>query len=225
MSNSHRLTDAAREAITGDLEPIGNTEEYRARKASNVNSPNLRGFRVAGGYVWIPEILLEPIAPPIPAEPEPGAYLIGDTVVVRPTRRDGDSRWMALADLDGDGAGYAWADSWADMWEQVGGGPEVTIRLLAPETEPVEPTEPTEPAEPAEPVTLPLMVSDVESQYAYRTLTVRAVTDSPGVVRVEARSEAQPDEPEAIVVLDLSANTADQVSRALTQPNRDGAAR
>jgi len=65
---------------------------------------------------------LESVPPPIPAEPEPGAYLIGDTLAVRfPDTDDFNLRWR-WSDVDT-------ADSWGICWRSLG-GPDVTITPL-----------------------------------------------------------------------------------------------
>jgi len=87
----------------------------------------------ASVYATMPAEWMEPVAPPIPAEPEPGAYLIGDVLAVRVHATQDKYAWAIhitvgqnrdIADVD-------WAN-WADVWE-THGGPGVTIRRLVPE--------------------------------------------------------------------------------------------
>lgn len=77
------------------------------------------------GLVDIPKHVLTEVPPPIPAEPEPGAYLIGEVLVTGYARRD-EVRWLYA-----DSIGVLMTVLWAELWEKLG-GPDVTIRRLEP---------------------------------------------------------------------------------------------
>ena len=68
---------------------------------------------------WLTEI-----EPTIPAEPEPGAYLIGDVLVAR----TGD-RWVVLHDDR-----LAEWMNWIAVWDEIG-GPDVSIVPLVPKVD------------------------------------------------------------------------------------------
>lgn len=76
-------------------------------------------------------LLLYPLNPPIPAEPEPGAYLIGETFCVRWWGDDSGGHWAMRNDLVV--RGYGWFD-WARLWESIG-GPDVSIVPLVPKVD------------------------------------------------------------------------------------------
>lgn len=86
----------------------------------------------SAGDCWLPKRWLVEVRPPIPYEPEPGPWLIGDVIAVHVLREDGGASWWVGADLDGDRSGYAWVAAWPETWRQIG-GPGVTIRRLVPE--------------------------------------------------------------------------------------------
>lgn len=71
-----------------------------------------------------------------PAEPEPGAYLIGDRIAVRFPVDKTRGNWAVRTDEFSDG--YNWLP-WSELWQRYG-GPGVRIVRLVPET----PSEPVE---------------------------------------------------------------------------------
>jgi hypothetical protein len=75
---------------------------------------------------WVREDQIhEHIPPPVPDEPEPGAYLIGDRLAVR-FETEAGQLWHTAND----------DQSWTQLWAEIG-GPDATIRRLVPEPEPV----------------------------------------------------------------------------------------
>lgn len=121
--------------------------------------------RNVGDYVWVrdpdlgviqmPMSKLTPVPPPIPEEPEPGAYEIGGRTAVR-WKLDHSCCW-AYDDVNGS---YV-TSAWGALWDEIG-GPDVTIRRLVPEP-------------PVERVTLPW---SGESQYGAK-ITVERFQDGP----------------------------------------------
>lgn len=85
--------------------------------------PTHWSWNIDGHAVSLPLAILTEIPPPIPPEPEPGAYLIGGVLCVR--FEDG---W----DDDGEAA-QAWEEAW-----QKHGGPDVDIVALVPKPAAVE---------------------------------------------------------------------------------------
>lgn len=82
------------------------------------------------GRFMMPVAALTEVPPPIPPEPEPGAYDIGGVLCVHPPRSRPTSRYTWLVVEPTDVASYRWA-LWADVWDLIG-GPDVTIRRLVP---------------------------------------------------------------------------------------------
>lgn len=79
-------------------------------------------FHFDGGAVlWIPPDQLVALPDPVPAEPEPGAYLIGTTPFIRQSGEHA-REWL--------GAGFH-VRTWAEVWFAAG-GPDVTITKLVP---------------------------------------------------------------------------------------------
>lgn len=79
------------------------------------------------GQVGIfPTGALTELPPPIPDEPEPGAYLIGSVMCVRPPANF-DTEWFCF------GKPRGWRP-WADVWSNFA-GPGVPIVRLVPESE------------------------------------------------------------------------------------------
>ena len=80
---------------------------------------------------WLTEV-----DPPSPAEPEPGAYLVGDCIAMRFARYEGYNQWRWDSPNDRDGFDTG---GWLDLWSDIGGA-DVTIRRLVPDplAEPVE---------------------------------------------------------------------------------------
>lgn len=78
-------------------------------------------FSIGGHILSASRELFEEIVPPIPPEPEPGAYLIGDWVAVR----FGGSVWHSA-----EGSCY-----WPELYESIvdESGPDVQIVRLVPE--------------------------------------------------------------------------------------------
>lgn len=112
---------------------------YEGREFTECENP---GFEVPEGYVagtlgtfrmgepvllvqrqWLTEV-----PPPIPAEPEPGAYLIGDRLCVRSGNRLRAESWIIVSD---DGHDYT---DWVGVWEWAG-GPDVSIVPLVPKVD------------------------------------------------------------------------------------------
>lgn len=88
-----------------------------------------------GRAIYVPLDMLTEISPPIPPQPGPGAYLIGDSMALAVRfENDGDPNWLSMP-----GGWRHWEDLWRDL-----GGPDVTITRLVPER-----------VETVEPVTLP----------------------------------------------------------------------
>jgi hypothetical protein len=82
-------------------------------------------WRILGHSVVLPYEILTEIPPPIPAEPEPGAYLIGEVLCVRwSVEEEPDNHWYL------GGSGHR-ALTWTHVWEAVG-GPDVEIIPLVP---------------------------------------------------------------------------------------------
>lgn len=77
-----------------------------------------------------PKDALTEVKPPIPAEPEPGAYLIGDALWFRPADARG-ARWVGP-----DGICWEWEQAWRRSLTR----PDVTITPLVPSV-PVEPVQ------------------------------------------------------------------------------------
>ena len=89
-----------------------------------------------GMRIEIEKTALTEVPPPLPAEPEPGAYLIGKTAAVRVANEklfNPNVRWVVSAPVPRTG----WF-TWAETWKMLG-GPDVTITPLvpAPSVEPV----------------------------------------------------------------------------------------
>ncbi|MES2211011.1 MAG: hypothetical protein V4515_12665 [Chloroflexota bacterium] len=99
--------------------------EYESQAILNT-PPGMVAFTFSGSVVYIHKGLL---TEPIPAEPEPGAYLIGGVVCVR-FPDDNHDPWWAVATP---GVGQVWHD-WHDAVEALG-GPDVTIVRLVPAVE------------------------------------------------------------------------------------------
>lgn len=91
-------------------------------------------YRGNGFALWMGSKLSE-VPPPIPAEPEPGAYLLGGKVALRVDEdaMDETSRWTWIEDSDDLWTWEDWAKCWADL-----GGPGITPQRLVPETPEVE---------------------------------------------------------------------------------------
>jgi hypothetical protein len=88
-------------------------------------------LRTDGPVILVPTAALTPVDT-TPTEPEPGAWLIGDTVYSRFAGDVTSRPWTPGIR----GAGFAWFE-WAEVWKE-SGGPGVTIRRLIPEPAPVE---------------------------------------------------------------------------------------
>jgi len=84
-----------------------------------------------GPVILVPTAALTPVDT-TPAEPEPGACIVGKTLCVRPEVANVRARWLNLDDCDW----YDWPELWRDL-----GGPDVTIRRLIAEPAPVEPVQ------------------------------------------------------------------------------------
>lgn len=112
----------------------------------------LVGFSIDGTTQWFPESLLTEIKPPIPAEPEPGAYLIGDALWFRPADARG-ARWVGP-----DGICWEWEQAWRRSLTR----PDVTITPLVPSV-------------PVEPVQLPQIVKGERGDYV--SVNIRANGD------------------------------------------------
>lgn len=80
----------------------------------------------------LPTEWLEPVAPPVPDEPGPGAWQIGDRLCVRFAADATDIRWAVELPPAEDPDGYTW-HTWAELWKRYG-GPDVQILRLVPET-------------------------------------------------------------------------------------------
>lgn len=126
MTNTlFRLTEAGRIGLRMLLNA---TELYRADR---------RGLHLLGmeDVVDLPDDWTEPVPPPLPPEPEPGAYLIGTVLAVRERADMSGNRWYWWLDDPGDFI----ADSWANCWEAFGGAGTSSIVRLVPAPEPVQP--------------------------------------------------------------------------------------
>lgn len=114
------------------------------RDAYIVTSGNAM-FAVDDGEVTISLSLLTEVPPPIPPEPEPGAWLIGGSLAARFAVPAGWTAWVWQANfklpaLGGEvhesTAGRTWVtcgNSWDKVWAEIG-GPDVTITRLVPES-------------------------------------------------------------------------------------------
>jgi hypothetical protein len=78
--------------------------------------------------ILVPTAALTPVDT-TPAEPEPGAWLIGEKLCVRPEVANVLCRWLNLDDCEW----YLWEDLWRNV-----GGPDVPIVRLVPEPPAVE---------------------------------------------------------------------------------------
>jgi hypothetical protein len=101
------------EAEDADFASFTPSSEYRALTRDN-----------GRWFALIHEGALTEVPPPIPPEPEPGAYLIGDSWALR-TKALLSERWIWH-----DGA-YLHSGTFADLWAHVD-GPDVTITPLVP---------------------------------------------------------------------------------------------
>lgn len=106
-------------------------------------------------------------APVLPAEPEPGAYLIGDQYAIRTSA--GPRNWRLLF--------TDWWYPWPYLWEKLVGGPDVTITRLVPET--------SDRAQELPEVTLPWVHEDPDGDRI--EVSLRS-TDSTNVARVRVAS-------------------------------------
>lgn len=91
-------------------------------------------FRGDGWQLFVDRAALTPVAPPIPEEPGPGAYQIGEVTVFKPRNDESVIPWYVpdmTATTDED-----WY-SWDGLWKKFG-GPDVTIQRLTPEPPRVE---------------------------------------------------------------------------------------
>ena len=59
---------------------------------------------------------LDAVPPPAPAEPEPGAYLVGGVICVHLPAGPIGCTWFIA---ENDGRPYRWAD-WAETWDRLG---------------------------------------------------------------------------------------------------------
>lgn len=88
-------------------------------------------------YGYVPRDLLTPVAPPVPEEPGPGAWMVGETVCVRVPQFDGEYQfsegddWFVPSLVAHGSADRCWMD-WTKVWAQFG-GPDVSIVRLVPE--------------------------------------------------------------------------------------------
>lgn len=113
----------------------GEHEEHLRPDGSSEGAPfGSVVFHINGCVVAVARALLTEVKPALPAEPEPGAYLIGGGLAVRfPDDQDRLHRWCYNV---GD-PGYQEALDWQDAWHDLG-GPDVTIVRLVPEPAEVE---------------------------------------------------------------------------------------
>lgn len=114
----------------------GEMDEYRHVDGGTEAPIGTVAFLVNGCIVAIARALLTELPPPIPAEPEPGAYLIGGVLAVRFREDPGliGHNWV----YGNRGVGYDDAGFWPAVWGDLG-GPDVAIVPLIVGAEVVEP--------------------------------------------------------------------------------------
>lgn len=127
QSSRYRLTDAAREALSGDLNVISIGMGVRVRADSEDED------------FIVPNSAVIELPPSIPDEPGPGMWDIGGRLALRPSGDTDDNHWRVFwAALDADDW-FTWPEAWKEC-----GGPDAEIRRLVPEPSTVDERDPVE---------------------------------------------------------------------------------
>jgi hypothetical protein len=103
-------------------------DHHGSLRGDDTVSVNLPGV----GFIYVPHGCLTEIPPPVPDEPEPGAYDIGGVLCVRMAKRGGQP-WL----VDIDRPDLRLRMDWPSLVEVLGIDPDVKIRRLEPDPAPV----------------------------------------------------------------------------------------